>query len=219
MKIEIDRKEFISDLEMLQFAIISSLKDNYNGLYIKAEADGTIHLVGNNKENQMEITRNHIKVIEPGECNVYAPQLLNTVKAANKPTLTLTSDTKAFEMFAMPCHARFPLRPVNSFPKIETFTAHNSITLKTEPFKEALKNVAFAVAEEKLSVYNNIWLNLQVGETNGIMKIGATNVKHMALKEYSIDTNGKTTGLTVLIPLKVSMELIKLLGNNEEETI
>lgn len=225
MLFTIGTKEFQQALEIMQCATHARIKNDSNGLYIKASSGNkTVELEGNNYEIQMKVVFKQ-DVSESGEINVLAPQLLNIVKAAPSALIDVrfkeNQDRRAaFSITEMSKNnnAYFPVRPCAEFPKIEKGDEELILKLHASAFLELMKNVAFAASEDK-NKYTYYSLLLECNKNSKTILAGATDTKQMAMETYPITEDELIENARIVIPLNIVNEVIKILEGRESKDI
>lgn len=114
--------------------------------------------------------------------------------------------------------SRFSLQtlPSEDFPKIAALIdCKRSITLPQKTLKDLLNQVQYAMAQQDIRYYLNGLL--LITETNKI-KVVATDGHRLAMVVHDLtQLANETETQEVILPRKSVIELIKLLGDNEEE--
>lgn len=100
----------------------------------------------------------------------------------------------------------------SEFPIIPQVEAKDEYLVKIRDFKETLARVAFAVAfDESRPEINGVYMNFY----NHQLTMAATDSYRLAEKTISLEkASGKKQG--VIVPLKTTQELIRILGDDDE---
>ncbi len=165
--------------------------------------------------------RQQITVQSEEDCSfiVNANKLFRIIRTLPGPNITLEIDEKnickiscgtaSFEMHAL---------PGKDFPGMPVLRGNNTFKLKTEFLKEMINQVQFAIASnDQRMALNGAFFQVREGK----LKLVSCDGNRMAIRECSCDDTGLKTesgipDLRFIVPGKTLIELLKLMGDDEE---
>lgn len=165
--------------------------------------------------------RQEITVQSEEDCSfiVNANKLFRIIRTLPGPNITLEIDeknickiscgTSCFEMHAL---------PGKDFPGMPVLRGYNTFKLKTELLKEMINQVQFAIAvNDQRMALNGAFFEVREGR----LKLVSCDGNRMAIRECACDDTGLKTengipDLRFIVPGKTLIELIKLIGDDEE---
>lgn len=148
---------------------------------------------------------------------VSAKKLQDICRAFSEET-ALTFDKEDGRIQVKAGKSRFSLQtlPAEDFPKIATLIdCKRAITIPQKALKELLDKVQYAMAQQDIRYYLNGLL--LIAEPNKI-KLVATDGHRLAMVVHELSLSADATDIQeVILPRKSVLELIKLLGDNDDE--
>lgn len=174
--------------------------------------------------NQIKLTTNDLEmgcthtllcnVVEEGSTVVDIKMLNEIMRRLECEQITLESDDNLFTIKSI--NGIFKLAVMNpaEYPKLPIFTVENSIEIKQKNFKDMIRKVLFAVStDENRPIYTGALLKVE----DNILTLVALDGFRLALKKYLNDND--INNFKAIIPGKVLSEIIKIIGDDDEEII
>ena len=114
-------------------------------------------------------------------------------------------------------NSEFNLNGIDSkeYPPIELDLTKDFITLKVNKFKEIINQTNYASSSDEARV---VLTGLNIKTQGKILECSATDSYRLALKKITLDKK-LDKDINIIIPSKNLNELLKIMGENEEESI
>ncbi len=207
-----------------------NLKDLINGLNVVAKTsnkttmpilDGVLIEAYNGKlkliTNDLEIGSEHTfdcNIIEEGSTVVDIKMLNEIVRKIEDEIVELKEQDSLFILKSI--NGTFKLATMNpdEFPKLPVFDIESSVTLNQKDLKDILKRTIFSIStDENRPIYNGALLKVE----DNILTVVAIDGFRLSLRKNISDKN--INNFKAIIPGKVLSELLKILTENEDETV
>lgn len=184
------------------------------GIYIKAEANGTVTLVGNDLEIGIE-AKIEATVSEPGEVVLNAKMIAGIVRALPEPRVSIEVNDKHLALIKSGA-ARFEIAGISSeeFPDLPVVESEYSIRIPAGLLKEMISKTIFAVA---ITDNNPILTGCLLEITNQGLTMVALDGYRMAVRRAAMENDFEEKKM--IIPEKSLSELARILGDEEEVQI
>lgn len=207
-----------------------NLKDLINGLNVVAKTsnkttmpilDGVLIEAYNGKikliTNDLEIGSEHTfqcDILEEGSTVVDIKMLNEIVRKIEDETVEIKVQDSLFIIKSI--NGTFKLATMNAdeFPKLPIFDIENSVILNQKDLKDILKRTIFSIStDENRPIYNGALLKVE----DNILTVVAIDGFRLSLRKNLSEKN--INNFKAIIPGKVLSELLKILTENEEETV
>ena len=178
-----------------------------------AVQDDKISVTATDLEVELVADANISEVGTAGDITVPARKLLDICRALpNEATIKLQLDGDRLVLKSG--RSRFVLStlPAADFPVIEDINANRDIRLAQTDLRRLLEKTQFSMAQQDVRYYLN-GLLFETG--NGVVRTVATDGHRLALCEIATEEQDGAP-LQVIIPRKGVLELLRLLGEDEE---
>lgn len=184
------------------------------GIYIKAEANGTVTLVGNDLEIGIE-AKIEATVSEPGEVVLNAKMIAGIVRALPEPRVSIEVNDKHLALIKSGA-ARFEIAGISpeEFPDLPVVESEYSIRIPAGLLKEMISKTIFAVA---ITDNNPILTGCLLEITKQGLTMVALDGYRMAVRRAAMENDFEEKKM--IIPEKSLSELARILGDEEEVQI
>jgi DNA polymerase-3 subunit beta len=177
-------------------------------------ADGRLSVTGTDMEIEL-VASIPLPDTEAGEVTVPARKLVDicrSLPAQAEVSLEVDGDRAVVRSG----RSRFTLTtlPAVDYPSSDSLTGELRITTKEGQLKRLIELTHFAMAHQDVRYYLN-GLLLDIGE--GQLRAVATDGHRLAIAEIPVETGDAAR--QVIVPRKGISELLRLLGNGEEEVV
>lgn len=142
-----------------------------------------------------------------------AKKLIDICRALNEDhPIHLKSDAQRLHVTSGKSRFQLALLPANEFPSVTLDSASTSFNLPEADFKSLISRTAFAMAQQDVRYYlNGLLFEVSAEKLNLI----ATDGHRMALSEF-VHHFDVRDALSVIIPRKGILELLRLLSSEDE---
>lgn len=183
-------------------------------VYLK-QADNTLRVVGTDLETEV-MTRIDQTAGEDGECTVTARKLYEICRTLpDDAELELT--VKEGKAVIRSGRSRFTLQslPAADFPRVEVDQWENKLQIPQAALHGLLEKTAFAMAQQDVRYYlNGLLLEIEGDRARAV----ATDGHRLAKSEIGLE-GGNHERRQAIVPRKAILELIRFLGDGEQETV
>lgn len=182
------------------------------GIYIKAENDGTVTLIGNDLEIGIE-SKIEAEVKEAGEVVIKAKMLSGILATLDENTVTIETDENNITLVKSGM-AKFEIPGISAaeFPDLPRVDEDYSISLPGVVLKEMIEKTCFAAAKT----------DNDPTRMGALFKIQKTGLNMVALDGYRIAIRraklpNDFEEREMIIPEKSLSEIAKIIGDSEED--
>ena len=181
------------------------------GIYIKAEANGTVTLVGNDLEIGIEATMD-ATVSEPGEVVLNAKMISGIVRALPDSKVVIEVNDKHLALIKSGT-AKFEIAGISpdEFPDLPLVESEYSIKIPANILKEMISKTIFAVA---ITDNNPILTGCLLEINNQGLTMVALDGYRMAVRRAAMENDFEEKKM--IIPEKSLSELSRILSDTEE---
>lgn len=181
------------------------------GIYIKAEANGTVTLVGNDLEIGIE-AKIEASVPEPGEVVLNAKMISGIVRALPEPKVSIEVNDKHLALIKSGA-AKFEIAGISpaEFPDLPLVESEYSIAIPGNILKEMVSKTIFAVA---ITDNNPILTGCLLEISHDGLTMVALDGYRMAVRRAKLENDFEEKKM--IIPEKSLSELARILGDTDE---
>ena len=183
-----------------------------NNVLLKAES-GVLKLLATNLETGITC-KVRGKVEKEGSFTVQAKTLSDYVNLLPKENITIEQIDQNLKIESTNSKTLIKGIEASEFPLIPHVEPANTYKIKTKLLKEALNAVAFAVSfDETRPEINGVFFSFK----DNTLTLAATDSYRLAEKKIKIEQ--QVEDYEVIIPIKTIQELIRIIGEDDQEII
>lgn len=213
MNIKCNLKELINGLNVVSRT--SSTKTTMpilEGVLIEANKN-TLKLITYDLEIGCEHTLS-CDILREGRTVVDIKMLNEILRKIEDEIIEITVEDNIFIIKSINGIFKLSTMNYNEFPKLPVFDIESSVILEQKIFKDMIKRTIFSVSnDENRPIYNGALVKVE----DNILTVVAIDGFRLALRK-NLNEN-RVNNFKSIIPGRVLNELLKLLSDNEEETI
>ena len=213
MNIKCNLKDLINGLNVVTKTSNKTTMPILDGVLIEAY-NGYLKLI----TNDLEIGSEHTfkcNIIEEGSTVVDIKMLNEIVRKIEDEEIEIKIEESLFILKSI--NGIFKLATMNpdEYPKLPIFDIESSVVLNQAKLKDMIKRTIFSVSsDENRPIYNGALLKVE----DDVLTIVAIDRFRLALRK-NINTDNKVYNFKAIIPGKVLSELLKILSDDENETV
>lgn len=191
-----------------------SLKSNLpvlEGIYLKAEENGTLTLIGNDLEIGIEAKIN-VEVIKPGKAVLNAKMLIAIIKSLPLDEASIEVNDN-FTALIKSGNSKFEIKGVDpmEFPELIQVDSDYDIELSNDLLKKMITNTSFCISDSDIKpVLKGCLLEIK-GKS---VKMVAVDKFRMAIKEEALEE--ELPEKNIIIPEKALCEIARILKDGEK---
>ncbi len=213
MNIKCNLKELINGLNIVSKTSISkTTMPILEGVLIEAD-NNELKLT----TNDLEIGTQHTmkcNVTQSGKTVVDIKTLNEIIRRLEDEEVEILVEDNLFVLKSVNGVFKLATMNANEFPKLPIFNIENSISIKQKTLKDMIRRTLFAVStDENRPIYNGALLKIE----NNILTIVAVDGFRLALRKNISENN--IDDFKVIIPGKVLAELLKVLSDEDDESV
>lgn len=205
------KKEALSEsISIVSKAVASRAVLNIlEGIYIKAEENGKITLIGNDLEIGIESVIEG-KVIEGGEIVLNAKMFFNIVRSMSDSEISIETRENGITTIKSG-NSKFEIVGINAseFPFLPSVEAENSIRISKVKLKEMIEKTSFAAAQTDT---RPVLCGCLLETLESGLRMVALDGFRMAIRDVETDVHG--LNFSVIIPAKSLNELSRILNDD-----
>jgi len=213
MKVTIERERLLKPLSYVANVVEKRQTLPILGNVYMKQSGGSLTVIGTDLETEV-MTRIDQSVGEDGECTVTARKLYDICRTLpEQAELELT--VKEGKAVIRSGRSRFTLQtlPATEFPRVEVEQWETQLSISQAVLHGLLERTAFAMAQQDVRYYlNGLLLEVDEKRLNAV----ATDGHRLAKSELALPQPANTRR-QVIVPRKAIMELLRFLGDGEEE--
>lgn len=208
MKILLNTKELSNGLELASKAISSKTTLTIlEGFKLEAK-NGCLTIKGSNLELNIE-TKVPASIEEEGEIVINASKLVEIIKKLPNDQVSLITKNDVVNIKSGKISINLPFMNAQEYPEFPSLSEENCMLLKTSEFKNMLKSVLFAIAQDETRpILTGVLFEIE----NNILRLVALDGYRLSFKEMKV--NAENTKFVV--PGKTLIELLKILPSEDE---
>ncbi|QIQ20205.1 DNA polymerase III subunit beta [Zophobihabitans entericus] len=213
MKFIIDREKLLKPLQQVSAPLSSRPTLPILGNLLLQVSDNTLSMTGTDLEIEMIARLPLIESNEPGSTTVPARKFFDICRSLpGDAQISITLDET--RLLIQSGRSKFSLStlPAADFPNLENWQSEVEFYIPQKALKHLIDAVQFSMANQDVRYY----LNGMLFETEGdLLRTVATDGHRLAVCSLSV---GQTipSNQSVIMPRKGVLELVKLLGDNED---
>ncbi len=213
MRIKCNLKELINGLNIVSKTSASkTTMPILEGVLIEASNE-KLKLTTNDLQIGCEHTMN-CKIDEEGKTVVDIKMLNEIIRKIEDEEVEINVDENTFILKSINGIFKLPIMNPIDYPKLPVFDVESSLTISQSIFKDMVRKTIFSVSnDENRPIYNGALVKSE----NGVLTIVAVDGFRLSLKKYA--NGNELNDFKAIIPGKVLSELLKILTENEEDTI
>lgn len=222
MKITFNRQEIMNKIAPLMSVVSGkSTLTAADGILIEANCSDSCNLTAFDLEKGIKITVD-ADVLEEGSYIINAQKFNQTLKVMDGDEITLTVDAKLTALFecGKSSHRTIALK-AEDFPEIPDLQSEKGFVVNQGTLKKMLSKVSYAMGiNEPRPVLNGCYIKTEEGNMNVVACDGfklAVCSAEVELKK--LENSDRGVEFSFIVPVKSVNEIIKLLADDEEETV
>ena len=222
MKIVFNRQEISNKIAPLMSVVSGkSTLTAVEGILIEANSPDCCTLTAFDLEKGIKITVN-ADVIEQGSYIINAQKFNQTLRVMNGDEITLTVDNKLGVVFecGKSSHRTGALK-AEDFPEIPDLQSEKGFIVNQAQFKKMLSKVSYAMGvNEPRPVLNGCYIKTEEGKMNVVACDGFKLAVCSAESELKkLENSDRGVEFSFIVPVKSVNEIVKLLSDDEEDTV
>lgn len=222
MKIVFNRQEISNKIAPLMSVVSGkSTLTAVEGILIEANSPDSCTLTAFDLEKGIKITVD-ADVIEQGSYIINAQKFNQTIRVMNGEEITLTVDNKLGVVFecGKSSHRTGALK-AEEFPEIPDLQSEKGFIVNQAQFKKMLSKVSYAMGiNEPRPVLNGCFIRTEEGKMNVVACDGFKLAVCSAESELKkLENSDRGVEFSFIVPVKSVNEIIKLLSDDEEDTV
>ena len=222
MKITFNRQEISNKISPLMSVVSGkSTLTAVEGILIEANSPDSCTMTAFDIEKGMKITVD-CDVLEQGSYIINAQKFNQTLKVMDGEKITLTVDNKLGVLFecGKSSHRTGALK-AEDFPEIPDLVSEKGFVVNQAQLKKMLSKVSYAMGiNEPRPVLNGCFIKTAENEINVVACDGfklAVCTSEAELKK--LENSERGVDFSFIVPVKSVNELVKLLSDDEEDTV
>lgn len=222
MKIVFNRQEISNKIAPLMSVVSGkSTLTAVEGILIEANSPDCCTLTAFDLEKGIKITVD-ADVIEQGSYIINAQKFNQTLRVMNGEEITLTVDNKLGVVFecGKSSHRTGALK-AEDFPEIPDLQSEKGFIVNQAQFKKMLSKVSYAMGvNEPRPVLNGCFIKTEEGKMNVVACDGFKLAVCSAESELKkLENSDRGVEFSFIVPVKSVNEIVKLLSDDEEDTV
>ena len=222
MKIVFNRQEISNKIAPLMSVVSGkSTLTAVEGILIEANSSDCCTLTAFDLEKGIKITVD-ADVIEQGSYIINAQKFNQTLRVMNGDEITLTVDNKLGVVFecGKSSHRTGALK-AEDFPEIPDLQSEKGFIVNQAQFKKMLSKVSYAMGvNEPRPVLNGCYIKTEEGKMNVVACDGFKLAVCSAESELKkLENSDRGVEFSFIVPVKSVNEIVKLLSDDEEDTV
>ena len=222
MKIVFNRQEISNKIAPLMSVVSGkSTLTAAEGILIEANSPDCCTLTAFDLEKGIKITVD-AEVIEQGSYIINAQKFNQTLRVMNGEDITLTVDNKLGVVFecGKSSHRTGALK-ASDFPEIPDLQSEKGFIVNQAQFKKMLSKVSYAMGvNEPRPVLNGCYIKTEEGKINVVASDGFKLAVCSAESELKkLENSERGVEFSFIVPVKSVNEIIKLLSDDEDDTV
>ncbi len=222
MKIVFNRQEISNKIAPLMSVVSGkSTLTAVEGILIEANSPDCCTLTAFDLEKGIKITVD-ADVIEQGSYIINAQKFNQTLRVMNGEEITLTVDNKLGVVFecGKSSHRTGALK-AEDFPEIPDLQSEKGFIVNQAQFKKMLSKVSYAMGvNEPRPVLNGCFIKTEEGKMNIVACDGFKLAVCSAESELKkLENSDRGVEFSFIVPVKSVNEIVKLLSDDEEDTV
>ena len=222
MKIVFNRQEISNKIAPLMSVVSGkSTLTAVEGILIEANSPNCCTLTAFDLEKGIKITVD-ADVIEQGSYIINAQKFNQTLRVMNGDEITLTVDNKLGVVFecGKSSHRTGALK-AEDFPEIPDLQSEKGFIVNQAQFKKMLSKVSYAMGvNEPRPVLNGCYIKTEEGKMNVVACDGFKLAVCSAESELKkLENSDRGVEFSFIVPVKSVNEIVKLLSDDEEDTV
>lgn len=222
MKIVFNRQEISNKIAPLMSVVSGkSTLTAVEGILIEANSPDCCTLTAFDLEKGIKITVD-ANVIEQGSYIINAQKFNQTLRVMNGEEITLTVDNKLGVVFecGKSSHRTGALK-AEDFPEIPDLQSEKGFIVNQAQFKKMLSKVSYAMGvNEPRPVLNGCYIKTEEGKMNVVACDGFKLAVCSAESELKkLENSDRGVEFSFIVPVKSVNEIVKLLSDDEEDTV
>ncbi len=222
MKIVFNRQEISNKIAPLMSVVSGkSTLTAVEGILIEANSPDCCTLTAFDLEKGIKITVD-ADVIEQGSYIINAQKFNQTLRVMNGEEITLTVDNKLGVVFecGKSSHRTGALK-AEDFPEIPDLQSEKGFIVNQAQFKKMLSKVSYAMGvNEPRPVLNGCYIKTEEGKMNVVACDGFKLAVCSAESEIKkLENSDRGVEFSFIVPVKSVNEIVKLLSDDEEDTV
>ena len=222
MKIVFNRQEISNKIAPLMSVVSGkSTLSAVEGILIEANSPDCCTLTAFDLEKGIRITVD-AEVIEQGSYIINAQKFNQTLRVMNGEEITLTVDNKLGVVFecGKSSHRTGALK-AEEFPEIPDLQSEKGFIVNQVQFKKMLSKVSYAMGvNEPRPVLNGCFIKTEEGKINVVACDGFKLAVCAAESELKkLENSDRGVEFSFIVPVKSVNEIIKLLSDDEDDTV
>ena len=222
MKIVFNRQEISNKIAPLMSVVSGkSTLTAVEGILIEANSPDCCTLTAFDLEKGIKITVD-ADVIEQGSYIINAQKFNQTLRVMNGYEITLTVDNKLGVVFecGKSSHRTGALK-AEDFPEIPDLQSEKGFIVNQAQFKKMLSKVSYAMGvNEPRPVLNGCYIKTEEGKMNVVACDGFKLAVCSAESELKkLENSDRGVEFSFIVPVKSVNEIVKLLSDDEEDTV
>ena len=222
MKIVFNRQEISNKIAPLMSVVSGkSTLTAVEGILIEANSPDSCTLTAFDLEKGIKITVD-ADVIEQGSYIINAQKFNQTIRVMNGEEITLTVDNKLGVVFecGKSSHRTGALK-AEEFPEIPDLQSEKGFIVNQAQFKKMLSKVSYAMGiNEPRPVLNGCFIRTEEGKMNVVACDGFKLAVCSAESELKkLENSDRGVEFSFIVPVKSVNEIVKLLSDDEEDTV
>ena len=222
MKIVFNRQEISNKIAPLMSVVSGkSTLTAVEGILIEANSPDRCTLTAFDLEKGIKITVD-ADVIEQGSYIINAQKFNQTLRVMNGEEITLTVDNKLGVVFecGKSSHRTGALK-AEEFPEIPDLQSEKGFIVNQAQFKKMLSKVSYAMGvNEPRPVLNGCFIKTEEGKINVVACDGFKLAVCSAESELKkLENSERGVEFSFIVPVKSVNEIVKLLSDDEEDTV
>jgi len=222
MKIVFNRQEISNKIAPLMSVVSGkSTLTAVEGILIEANSPDCCTLTAFDLEKGIKITVD-ADVIEQGSYIINAQKFNQTLRVMNGEEITLTVDNKLGVVFecGKSSHRTGALK-AEDFPEIPDLQSEKGFIVNQAQFKKMLSKVSYAMGvNEPRPVLNGCYIKTEEGKMNVVACDGFKLAVCSAESELKkLENSDRGVEFSFIVPVKSVNEIVKLLSDDEEDTV
>ena len=222
MKIVFNRQDISNKIAPLMSVVSGkSTLTAVEGILIEANSPDCCTLTAFDLEKGIKITVD-ADVIEQGSYIINAQKFNQTLRVMNGEEITLTVDNKLGVVFecGKSSHRTGALK-AEDFPEIPDLHSEKGFIVNQAQFKKMLSKVSYAMGvNEPRPVLNGCYIKTEEGKMNVVACDGFKLAVCSAESELKkLENSDRGVEFSFIVPVKSVNEIVKLLSDDEEDTV
>ncbi len=222
MKIKFNRQEISNKIAPLMSVVSNNNTfKEVEGILIEANEPGNCSMTTFDLEKGVKVSVD-LEIIEPGSCIINAQKFNKTLQVMNDDEIILTVDENLKAVFECGKSSHNTgAYDAKKYPELPDLTSEKGFIISQADFKKMLSKVSYAMGvNEPRPMLNGCYIRTEEGQINVVACDGfklAVCSAETNLTQIENSTKGAT--FSFIVPVKSVNELVRLLSDDEEETI